>query len=57
MTFHVQCQVIAACKTPFADDAFEWFGAGVLSVMPGQFIGSSKTPFTFGPLTRVWLLA
>lgn len=57
MSFHMQCQMIGTCKTALTNDAFEWFCAGVLAIMPGQFIRTSETPFTVRPLALIGLLS
>lgn len=46
--------MIGTCKTSFAYNAFEWFSASVFTIMPCQFIGTCKTPFTIWPLTHIW---
>ena len=57
MTFHVKRQVIAPSEGSLTNTTFERLGSSMFSVMPCQLITSSESPLTFGPLTRVRLLA
>lgn len=53
MAFHVQRQVVAPREAPFAHDALEGFGSGVLPVVAGQLIRSREAPLALWPLAGV----
>lgn len=57
MTFHVKSKMIGSRKASFAVIALEWLAARVLSIMAGEFVRSSESPFTARPRTFVRLLA
>lgn len=57
MSFHVQRQMIASREGRSTEVAFERPIAGVLTIVPRQFVRSGKLPSASGPAAAVRLLS
>ncbi len=53
----MKSQMVRTSETSLTDFAFEGFGAGMLTIVTGQFIRSGETPLTFWPMALIWLLS
>lgn len=57
MSFHVQRQVVGACKASFAHLALEGLRARVLASVSGELVGASESPLAVLVIATIWFLA